>query len=80
MIDILVLSAIVLGLTQLFKVTTNVTARWIPISALLITFGILGLYTYTKGTPMTWEIIENGIIVALGSVGMWSGVKSTSGN
>lgn len=79
MFDIVVMSAIVLGLVQLFKITTNINARYIPISALIISLGVLVCYAWVENVPVTWSIIENGIIIALTSVGLWSGAKATVG-
>lgn len=79
MIDLIVLSGIVLGLIQVIKVTVGIAPRWIPLSALFVTFAIIFLYVWTKHIPFSWEFIENGFIVALGAVGLWSGVKATSG-
>lgn len=80
MIDLIVLSAIVLGLIQVIKITVGIVPRWIPLSALIVTFGIIFLYVWIKQIPLTWEFIENGFMVALSAVGLWSGVKATSGN
>jgi uncharacterized BrkB/YihY/UPF0761 family membrane protein len=79
MFDIVVMSAIVLGLVQLFKITTNINARYIPISALIISLGVLSCYAWVENVPVTWNIIENGIIIALSACGLWSGAKATIG-
>jgi hypothetical protein len=79
MIDLVVLSGIVLGLVQLFKMASGVASRWVPLFTLAITFAIIFLYVWVKHVPFAWEFIENGFVVALGACGLWSSVKATAG-
>ena len=77
--DYILFSAILVGLLQIIKVSTGLNAKYIPISALVLSLAILSLYCWLEKTPFTWQIIENGIIVALSACGLWSGAKATIG-
>ena len=77
--DFVIMGAIVLGLVQLFKVTSGISSRFIPISALVISIVILLIYSWIEKTNITWGLIENGLIVALSACGLWSGAKATVG-
>lgn len=79
MIDEIIFGAIVVGLTEILKKTVNLNPRYIPLSTLIITFGIITLFTLLKHLPFTWEVVERGFIVALTAVGLWSGVRATAG-
>lgn len=79
MIDIIILGAIVVGLIQVLKTSFNIPARFIPIITLVVTFGILALNLYVENIPITWEVLQNGFIIGLSALGLWSGTKATIG-
>ena len=71
------MGAIVLGLTQAFKKGFAIKSRYIPLVALLLTFAVIGIYLVADDVPLTWKAIENGFVVALTSVGLFSSYKNT---
>ena len=75
--DLIIMGAIVVGLTQAFKKGFKVSARFIPLVALAITFAVIGIYCFSEGVSLGWKAIENGFVVALTSVGLFSTVKNT---
>jgi hypothetical protein len=75
--DIVVMSGIILGLTQLVKITVGVTPRYIPITALFVSGIVFGLFAYTSSIVVDWKLVESAFVVALTSIGLWSGTKST---
>lgn len=79
MIDIIILGAIVVGIVQVFKNSFNIPARFIPLLTMILTFGIIALNLYIENLPITWEVLQNGFIVGLSALGLWSGTKATIG-
>jgi len=75
--DIIIIGGIVVGLTQLFKQVFSIASRYVPLVSLILTFVLIGVYCITSDTAITWEAIQNGFIVALTSVGLYSSVKNT---
>jgi hypothetical protein len=63
--------ALTVGLTQVAKMT-GVSNRWYPLFALVIGVALAFL---VEGAAKT-SVVE-GIIAALSSMGLWSGVKAT---
>lgn len=76
--DIIILGGLVLGLTEVVKRTLGLKSRFIPLSALLITVLLTGGYILAGHLPITWELIEHSLVVALTSVGLFSSVKSST--
>ncbi len=77
MIDLLILSGLVLSLTQLLKVTFGMNTRFAPLASLLISVGIMISYSFVQNTEITWASIENALIVGFSASGLWSGTKAT---
>ena len=77
--DLIILGGLVVGLVQLVKITFGVTSRYIPIATLLITVALFGIYLFVTKAPVNWEVIQNGLIVALSAIGLWSGTKAVAG-
>jgi len=77
--DLIILGAIVLGLVELFKITFIIPARYIPIVTLIVTVLLYVVYLSITSTVVSWDIIQNGLIVALTAMGLWSGTKAVVG-
>lgn len=77
--DIVIIGAIVVGLVQLFKTTFNITSRYVPITTLAVTAILFFIYMQVQNIPANWETIQDGLMVALSAMGLWSGVKATAG-
>lgn len=77
--DLIILGAIVLGLVELFKITFIIPARYIPIVTLIVTVLLYAVYLNITSTVVSWDIIQNGLIVALTAMGLWSGTKAVVG-
>jgi len=77
--DLIILGAIVLGLVELFKITFIIPARYIPIVTLIVTVSLYAVYLSITSTVVSWDIIQNGLIVALTAMGLWSGTKAVVG-
>lgn len=75
--DIIVMGGLVLGLTQVVKVTLKISSRWVPSVALFLSLAVFGLYAFLSKVPLDWTIVSTAIVTALTSVGLWSGTKST---
>ena len=70
----IILIPIITGLVQIVK-QLNIASRWIPVVA--IAFGILGGIFFVDAV-MAWRVLW-GIVFALASMGLWSGVRSVAG-
>lgn len=77
--DLIILGAIVLGLVELLKITFIIPARYIPIVTLIVTVLLYAVYLNITSTVVSWDIIQNGLIVALTAMGLWSGTKAVVG-
>lgn len=77
--DLIIIGAIVVGLVQLFKETFGIVSRFIPIVTLIVTVVLFGIFLWVTGSPVDWEVIQNGLIVALTAMGLWSGTKAVAG-
>lgn len=77
--DLIILGGIVLGLVELFKITFIIPARYIPIVTLIVTVLLYAVYLSITSTVVSWDIIQNGLIVALTAMGLWSGTKAVVG-
>jgi uncharacterized membrane protein len=77
--DLVILSGLVLGLIQVVKITTGLSSRYIPIATLLLTFGLISIFLLVNGSSLNWELIQNGLIVSLSAMGLWSGTKAVAG-
>lgn len=77
--DLIILGAIVLGLVELLKITFIIPARYIPIVTLIVTVLLYAVYLSITSTVVSWDIIQNGLIVALTAMGLWSGTKAVVG-
>ena len=77
--DIIIFSAIVVGLVQLFKTTFNITSRYIPVVTLVVTALIFVTYMKIEHIALNWEAIQNAIIIVLSATGLWSGGKAVIG-
>ena len=75
--DLVILSAIVLGLTEVVKRTLALKKRWIPLTALITTFVLVSVFVLVNHYSYSWDMIMKGLIVALSLVGLYSGVKNT---
>lgn len=69
--------AILVGLIELVKKVTNISARWIPLVGFILTFVILGTFVFLEKAPVTWDLLSKTIITALAPLGLYSGVKKT---
>lgn len=74
--EIVILSTLVIGLTQVFKQTLGITKRYIPIVALFTSLMMTYVFAYYQAIPVTWEMLLNGLSIGLGSVGLWETGKS----
>lgn len=77
--DLIILGGIVLGLVELLKITFIIPARYIPIVTLIVTVLLYAVYLSITSTVVSWDIIQNGLIVALTAMGLWSGTKAVVG-
>jgi len=75
--DTIVLGMIVLGLTEAVKKAFGVSSRYIPLVAIALTFLMIVIYYFISHVPISWEDVQNGFIIALTSVGLYSTVKNT---
>ena len=71
------MGALVLAVTQLFKITLNISKRYIPITSVLTAVILFSLYAYFNHLGFTWEILTQGLIAGLTASGLWSGLKTT---
>ena len=71
------LSGLVLGLTQVVKMTVNLNSKYIPAVAIVISIVLLLGYALWGKIPFEWKFVEESLVVGLASVGLWSGVKNT---
>ena len=77
--DLIILGAIVLGLVELIKITFAITSRYLPIATLIVTVILFAVYLKVTNSAVSWEVIQNGLIVALTAMGLWSGTKAVVG-
>jgi hypothetical protein len=77
--DLIILGAIVVGLVAMLKIAFGINPRYVPLIALATSFVLIGIYCLAKLQIPSWELIQNGFIIALTSVGLYSGVKNTAG-
>lgn len=75
--DNILIGGIVLGLTQLVKITLNISKRYIPLTALLISLIVYGASAYLSNLVVDWVFVSSAIVTALTSVGLWSSVKNS---
>ena len=75
--DILILGAIVLGITQIVKITFDLGSRFIPLVSLIVALAIISVFAFANNSPFNWELIQNAIIAGLTAGGLWSGSKAT---
>ena len=71
------MAGLVLGLTQVAKVTVGINKRFVPLTALLLSLVVFYLYAYLNKVPLDWTLVSTAIITALSSVGLWSSAKNT---
>jgi len=71
-VQFLILVPVVLGVTQVFKLT-GLSSRWCPLVSLLL--GVGG--AFLVGGVHAVNIIQ-GIVAGLSASGLWSGVKATT--
>lgn len=76
--DLIIFGGLVLGLTEIVKRTLGLQSKYIPLSALVITAILATTYTLASNLPFTWELVQNTLVVALTSVGLFSSVKNTT--
>lgn len=73
----ILLGGLVLGLVEIVKVTLGITKRYIPVTALVLSLVIFGLYAYLTKVAIDWTVVSTALVTALTAVGLWSGTKST---
>jgi hypothetical protein len=77
--DMILIGAVVLGLVEAIKIATNIASRYIPIVTLLVTGILVALFVLLTKSEISWEIVQNGLIIALSATGLWSGTKAVLG-
>ena len=77
--DLVIFSALLVGLIQLLKVTFKISARWTPIITLLTSVVLFAVFMIIEDVAVSWEIVQNILIVALSAMGFWSGTKAIAG-
>lgn len=77
--NIIILGAIVLAITQLVKITVNMTSRYVPLTSLIVALAIFLLAAVLSKTTVSWDLVQNAIITGLTAGGLWSGTKATIG-
>lgn len=75
-ISFVVLSALTLGLVQMVKLTVNLPSKFIPLTALGVAIGVSLLAMPLNSLGLVSSIFQ-GLVIGLGSVGLYSGVKNT---
>lgn len=75
--DLIVISGIILGVTQLAKTTFGISSRYVPITSFLISCLIFAGALMLNDFPLTWDFVASALVVSLSAIGMYSGVKST---
>jgi hypothetical protein len=75
--DLILVGALVVGITQLFKIGFGTQKKYIPMTALIISIVLFALYIFTTKATLSWEMVTNCLMVALSSVGLYSGIKSS---
>ena len=74
--DLLIFAGLIVGITQVVKMTFALESRYIPLSAIVISLVFMGCYVVLGGV-FTWGLLQNTLLVALSSVGLYSGAKNT---
>lgn len=75
--EIITLSALVVALTQVVKMTFNLNTRFAPLTAICISEILIFAFAYFSHVPILWDALQNGLIAGLSAVGLWSGVSTT---
>lgn len=75
--DTVILSGIILGLTQVAKITIGISKRYVPVTVLLITALVFGGAAYLSKLALDWTMVSSALVVALSAMGMWAGTKAT---
>jgi len=71
MVEIAILAALCVGLTEVVKRTRYINEQYMPVIAL-----VLGLILSTLLDISTKEMVVQGLIIGLSAVGMYSGGRS----
>ncbi|MCK9370973.1 hypothetical protein M0R04_13770 [Candidatus Dojkabacteria bacterium] len=76
--DAIILGALVVGITQIIKMTLALKSRYIPVTTLVVSLVIFSLGAWLADTvTFGWDLVQNALVTALVSCGLWSGGKST---
>lgn len=75
--DTIILGGIILGITQLAKITLGVSKRYIPITCFVVSAIVFGTAALLSKTIIDWTFVSSALVVALTAMGLWSGTKST---
>ncbi len=73
--DLITLSALCLGLTEVIK-QLGVPSRFAPVISIII--GLGGSFIFAKNADLG-NIVLNGLIAGLSASGFWSGAKAVAG-
>lgn len=76
--EYITLSAFIVAITQVAKMTFGLTRRYIPITSLLISFALICAFAFYSNVSLTWEMVANAMIAGLTACGLWSGIKATT--
>jgi len=71
----LALIPVLVGLNEVWKVM-GLTNRWVPLASIV---AAIGISFAIPDTTSTFQIIVGGLVVGLSAVGLFSGVRATTG-
>lgn len=69
--------AIILGLVQAMKMGFKLASRWIPLVAIVTSLLLVWIMSYLNGTILTWEILQNALMIGLSACGLWEVGKTS---
>lgn len=75
--EILTLSAFVVGITQVLKMAFSLNTRYAPLVSILVAMALVWAMSFFSGIAMSWAAISNGLVAGLTACGLWSGVKTS---
>ena len=77
--DILIFAGVVMALTQVVKIASGVTKRYIPLVALMIGAMLYTLAITSGAVTFSYESIIEALVSVLTALGVYSGAKATAG-
>lgn len=77
--DYLILGAIIMAFTQIFKKIWSPESWVVPIMSIIVSFVLIGVYVFLEKVPASWEMVVIALTLSFTANGMWSSGKAIGG-